>query len=72
MSPLESAQEGILEGIQKLECGAHPGPIPRTETKEKLPYGRFSFVQWPKSGRRENLKQWLTTESAKPSEETTA
>ena len=39
ISPLESPQdspEGLLEGLQKLSCGGHPGLIPINETSEKL------------------------------------
>ena len=45
VAPLESPQdypEGLQEGLQKLKCGTHPGPVSINQTIEKLLYG-----QWP-------------------------
>lgn len=42
ISPLgipKDSPEGLLGGLQKLKCGAHPVPIAINETNEKLLYG---------------------------------
>ena len=54
---------GLLEGLQKLKCGAHPVQVPINETNEKLPHGSLSFVELhglePTSKPNKNLKGLL-------------
>ena len=34
----QDSPEGVLEGLQKLKCGAHPGQVSINETDEKAPF----------------------------------
>ena len=42
--------EGLLEGLQKLKCRAHPRLVPINETNKKLLHGSFLFFELHRSG----------------------